>query len=123
MTGRQKSRDFLLSQPAIKDRKSSSRSSLYSQENSITEEDDEDDVFNDSPIIQGGEITSTVFDECEEIELGVSGHKGESDQIVVEEQQNLSLNVTGWIYFGYVLIFSLMIFKEEDSVIRSIEMS
>jgi len=95
VTGRQKSRDVLLSQPANKDRKSSSRSSLYSQENSITEEDDEDDVFNDSPIIQGGEITSTVFDECDEIELGVGGHGGESDEIVVEEQQNLSLNVTG----------------------------
>jgi len=90
-----KSRDLLLSQQTSKGRKSSSRSSLYSQENSIMEEEDEDDCVFMVPTVQVGEISSTVFDECEELELE-AGRNGRDSR--VQEEQNLSLNVTGRRY-------------------------
>ena len=56
------------------------------------EEEDEDDCVFMVPTVQVGEISSTVFDECEELELE-AGRNGRDSR--VQEEQNLSLNVTG----------------------------
>lgn len=100
VSGRTKARDALMStQPASRARESSSRSSLYSQENSIMEEEDEDDCVFAVPYIQVEEVTSTVFDECEEIEFGVGGGKDDQDEVVAQKEEiNLSLNITGRKY-------------------------
>jgi len=98
VSGRTKARDALMStQPASRARGSSSRSSLYSQENSIMEEEDEDDCVFAVPNIQVEEVTSTVFDECEEIEFGVGGGM-DDEEVAQKEEINLSLNITGRKY-------------------------
>ena len=61
----------------------------------MEEEDEEDCVFA-VPNIQVEEVSSTVFDECEEIEFGVGGGKDDQDEVVApKEEINLSLNITG----------------------------
>jgi len=64
--GRRKSREILLSQPVLQRDKTSS--SLYSQENSIAEEE-EDEVFGSSSSVQVLEVSSTVSDDGGELEI------------------------------------------------------
>eukprot|EP00092_Neocalanus_flemingeri_P041180 GFUD01044838.1.p1 GENE.GFUD01044838.1~~GFUD01044838.1.p1 ORF type:complete len:1072 (+),score=293.57 GFUD01044838.1:38-3253(+) len=96
VTSSTKSRDFLLSQQASKGRRSSSRSSLYSQENGILEEDD-DCVFDEVPTIQVDEVSSE-FDEDEELELRVVDDMDSNKNSARDEERSRGLNVTGRKY-------------------------
>ena len=86
--------------PSLQDmsRGNSQSSSLYSQEDSITEEEEED-VFGESSVVQVDEISSTCIDAGGELEIEVG---------TADDNDN---NVTGGIYLlsilklTYLLIF------------------
>ena len=92
VTNKTKSRDFLLSQHVVKGRKYSSRSSLYSTENSIIEEEDENDCVFTVPTVQVEEVSSTtVFNETDELMIGTEKFE-EANYNHLEQKQ---FNVTG----------------------------